>query len=83
MRSLGIPLYGTGRIFRPDESLLVIDPFNLDEKPWLRVIKGLDVGIAHPTAVAWLAYDPRAEDHLSRAHLSRIGRKGSGAWRCR
>jgi hypothetical protein len=24
----------------------------------LRVIKGLDVGIAHPTAVAWLAYDP-------------------------
>ena len=58
MRSLGIPLYGTGRIFRPDETKLVIDPFDLNTKPWLRVIKGLDVGIAHPTAVAWLAYDP-------------------------
>lgn len=58
MRSKGVPLYGSGRIFRADESLMLVDPFDLNATPWLRVMKGLDVGIAHPTAIAWLAYDP-------------------------
>ena len=58
MRSKGIPLFGSGRIFRPDEDKVLIDPFDLSTKPWMKVIKGMDVGVAHPTAGAWLAYDP-------------------------
>jgi hypothetical protein len=58
MRSKGIPLFGSGRIFRFDEAALVIPPFDLNTKPWLKCIKAVDVGIAHPTGGAWLAYDP-------------------------
>jgi hypothetical protein len=58
MRSKGIPLFGTGRIFRGDEESMLVDPFDLNEKPWLRVIKAMDVGVNHPTGAAWLAYDP-------------------------
>lgn len=58
MRSKGIPLFGTGRIFREREESMLIEPFDLALKPWMRVIKAMDVGINHPTGAAWLAYDP-------------------------
>jgi phage terminase large subunit-like protein len=59
MRAKGIPLFGTGRIFTPDESTMIVKPFNLAERPWLKCIRAIDVGInPHPTAIAWMAYDP-------------------------
>jgi phage terminase large subunit-like protein len=58
MRSKGIPLFGSGRIFRFNEDRFLIDPFDLNQKPWMKVIKAVDVGVAHPTGGAWLAYDP-------------------------
>ena len=63
MRSKGIPMFGTGRIFRPDEEKMLVDPFDIRLHPWLKVIKAIDVGLAHPTAIAWMAYDPETLTH--------------------
>lgn len=59
MRSKGIPLFGTGRIYTPDEDAILVDPFPLMERPWLKCIRAMDIGIhPHPTAIVWIAYDP-------------------------
>lgn len=63
MRSKGIPLFGSGRIFRPDEAKMVIEPFDLRVRVGLKVIKAMDVGVAHPTAIVWLAYDPEIKTY--------------------
>jgi phage terminase large subunit-like protein len=60
MRSKGLPLFGSGKVFDFNESLCVIDPFDLRARPWLRVLRGLDVGIDHPTGMVWMAYDPES-----------------------
>lgn len=60
MRSLGIPMFGTGRIFSVAEDRILTDPFDLSEKPWMRCIRAIDLGIDHPTAIAWLALDPES-----------------------
>jgi phage terminase large subunit-like protein len=55
MRSKGIPFFGSGLVYPVAENRLKIDPFPIPEH-WL-VIKAIDLGINHPTAIAWLAYD--------------------------
>jgi len=57
MRTKGIPFFGSGLVFPIPESRIKIDPFELKEIPWLRVIRAIDLGINHPTAIAWLGYD--------------------------
>jgi len=55
MRSMGIPVFGSGLVFPlPDEDLM-IDPIELPQE-WPRVC-GLDFGWDHPTAAVWMAWD--------------------------
>ena len=60
MRSKGIPYYGSGKVFQFNEAQCVIKPFDIGERPWYRVIRCMDIGIDHPTAIGWLAYDPES-----------------------
>jgi phage terminase large subunit-like protein len=57
MRSKGVPYFGEGLVFPVPEERIKTEPFELHEIPWLRFIRAIDLGIDHPTAVAWLAYD--------------------------
>lgn len=57
MRTKGIPFFGTGLVFPIPEKRIKVEPFELKEIPWLRFIRAIDLGIDHPTAIAWLAYD--------------------------
>jgi hypothetical protein len=57
MRSKGVPFFGSGLVYPIPEDRVVIDPFPLSQRPWLRVIRAMDLGIGHPTAIVWLAYD--------------------------
>lgn len=61
MRSLGIPMLGQGRVFTTAEDRIRIPPFDTAERPWLRVLRALDIGIDHPTAIVWAAYDPESD----------------------
>lgn len=54
-RALGIPILGSGRVFAVDEALLRVDPIQIPDS-W-PVICGIDFGIDHYTACAWLAWD--------------------------
>lgn len=54
-RTKGLPIQGSGKIFKTLEERIKIDPIPLP-KHWPR-IAGLDVGIDHPTAAVWLAWD--------------------------
>ncbi len=55
MRSLGIPIFGSGQVFMvPDEDIM-IDPIELPSE-WPRIC-GLDFGWDHPTAAVWMAWD--------------------------
>lgn len=54
-RTKGIPILGAGRVFQLDESLITVAPFEIPDS-WPR-IAGIDFGIDHPTAIAWLAWD--------------------------
>ncbi len=54
-RTAGIPMMGTGAVYDvPDEELLV-DPFKIPL--YYRRICGIDYGVDHPAAAAWLAHD--------------------------
>ena len=62
MRRKGMPLFGHGLVFPISEKILKVAPETEDGRPitsipWLRYIRAIDLGINHPTAVAWLAYD--------------------------
>lgn len=54
-RAKGIPILGSGRVFPVAEELLRVDPFSLPDS-WPRIC-GIDFGIDHYTALAWLAWD--------------------------
>lgn len=54
-RTMGIPMMGEGRVFKTAESQFVVDPIPIP-KHWAR-ISGLDIGLAHPAASAWIAWD--------------------------
>ena len=57
MRSQGTPYFGSGLCYTVPDSRIRIDPFLVEKIPWLRFIRAMDVGIDHPTAIVWLAYD--------------------------
>jgi phage terminase large subunit-like protein len=58
-RVLGIPLMGEGLVFPVDVEDITINPIEVP-RHWARIC-GLDFGIDHPTAAAWLAYDRDAD----------------------
>jgi phage terminase large subunit-like protein len=69
MRSKGIPMFGTGKIFTFDEELCQMQPVDLMLYPWWKCLRSIDIGIDHPTAIAWLAYDPESDvTHVVRTH---------------
>lgn len=51
----GVPMLGSGRVFPIAESAITEDAFELPQH-FARIV-GLDFGINHPTAAAWLAWD--------------------------
>ncbi len=54
-RAKGVPMMGSGRVFAVTESAIKIDAFNLPGH-WPRIV-GLDLGIDHPAAMVWMAWD--------------------------
>lgn len=55
MRSRGIPLMGSGLVFPISDESVMVDSFPIP-KHWSRIV-GMDIGIDHPFAAAWLAHD--------------------------
>ena len=54
-RTKGVPMMGTGRVYTVDDDVILCDPFPIPDH--FRRIMGLDFGIDHPAAGAWIAYD--------------------------
>jgi phage terminase large subunit-like protein len=63
MRSKGVPFIGSGMVFPVPESKIICEPFDVSQKPWLHMIKAIDIGIDHPTAIVWVAFDPNDGTH--------------------
>ncbi len=66
MRSKGVPYFGSGLVYAIPESRISTSPITEDGKPitsipYLRYIRAIDIGINHPTAIVWLAYDPEID----------------------
>jgi len=86
-RAKGVPTLGSGRVFPVTEDSIREPAINIP-KHWPRV-GGLDIGIDHPTATAWVAWDRdtdtvhiydcyRMRDGVIPIHASAI--KGRGQW---
>jgi phage terminase large subunit-like protein len=63
MRKKGVPMCGEGLVFPVSEKAIKVSPIlengsRLTDMAHIRYIRGIDLGINHPTAVAWLAYNP-------------------------
>jgi hypothetical protein len=59
MRSKGIPFFGSGQVYNCPEERITFEPFPLGAAPtYLRYIRAMDLGIDHPTAIVWMAWDP-------------------------
>lgn len=58
-RTKGIPMMGEGAVFKVEESEISCAPFEIP-KHFARIC-GIDFGIDHPAAAAWVAYD-RGQD---------------------
>ena len=56
MRSKGIPFFGSGLVYPVAENRISIPDFKIP--PYYRLIRAMDLGINHPTAVVWLAHSP-------------------------
>lgn len=54
-RAKGVPILGSGRVWPIAESQIVVQPFSIPDH-W-PVICGVDFGIDHPSAGAWIAWD--------------------------
>jgi phage terminase large subunit-like protein len=54
-RIKGIPMLGEGRIFMTPEEHITCDPFEIPR--YWPVLAALDIGIAHPTAAVYMAWD--------------------------
>ena len=61
MRTKGIPFFGEGMVYTCPDERIKWEPFKVEAVPWLRFIRSMDLGISHPTAIAWLAYDPEID----------------------
>ena len=63
MRSKGVPFFGEGLVYTCADSLISTSGFieetgkPLTSLPWLKYIRAMDLGISHPTAIVWMAYD--------------------------
>lgn len=58
-RTKGEPTMGAGRVFPVLEEAIAWEPVELPRA--CRRIIGLDIGWDHPTAAAWLSYDPESD----------------------
>ena len=54
-RMFGVPMMGEGRIFSEPEDNVIVDPFPIPSH-YAR-LGGVDFGIYHPAADAWIAWD--------------------------
>jgi len=59
MRSKGVPFFGSGLVYPIAESRISIPDFKIP--PYFRCIRAMDLGINHPTAIVWLAYDMESD----------------------
>ena len=59
MRSKGVPFFGSGLVYPIAESRISIPDFKIPA--YYRCIRAMDLGIDHPTAIVWLAYDNEAD----------------------
>ena len=86
MRSRGIPVMGEGLIYDIDEREIIMDPIDIPDH-W-RTVCGLDIGITHPTAAVWTAYDAASDtmyiydcyyqtDSIPAMHAMAINSRGS------
>lgn len=84
-RTKGIPMLGQGRIFRVAESEIVIDPIEIPDH-WARIC-GIDFGLSHNAAAAWIAWDRdtntkylydcwRGKNKLTSEHAQVINQRG-------
>ncbi len=58
-RTAGVPMMGEGRVFTVSEDDIKCDPFEIP--PHYARICGIDFGIDHPAAAAWIAWDRDAD----------------------
>lgn len=56
-RSMGIPMLGSGRIYKFNDSEITYKQEGEIPYYWPR-IAGLDIGVDHPTTICWIALDP-------------------------
>lgn len=77
MRSKGVPFFGSGLVYPIPEERIVCDPFQLEEMPWIRVLRAMDLGIAHPTAIVWLGWDPEFDVIYVMRDYSEKGREAA------
>jgi phage terminase large subunit-like protein len=54
-RIKGLPMLGEGRVFTAPEEFITCEPFEIPL--YWPILAGLDIGIAHPTAAAKIAWD--------------------------
>ncbi|QZI80502.1 terminase large subunit [Escherichia phage vB_EcoP-CHD5UKE1] len=59
MRSKGMPLLGSGLIYDVSDDTIKCEPFEIPDT-WKRVC-AIDIGIDHPTAAVWTAYDANTD----------------------
>jgi phage terminase large subunit-like protein len=86
LRSKGVPILGEGRVFPISEDAIICEPFELPAH--YRKLVGIDFGWTHPTAAAFVAYDPdrdtifiydeyRKTDALPAVHAAAIRARGN------
>ena len=54
-RAKGVPMMGSGGVYTIADEEIMCDPFELPS--YFRRIVGIDFGIDHPAAAAWIAFD--------------------------
>ncbi len=77
MRSKGVPFFGSGLVYPIPEERITCDPFQLSEMPWIKVLRAMDLGIAHPTAIVWLGWDPEFDVIYVMRDYSEKGREAA------
>ena len=86
-RESGVPMLGSGAVYNISDSQIQCEPFPIPS--YFRRLVGVDFGIDHPVAGAWIAYDADADiiyvtdcyrerDWTAMQHAHRI--KSGGQW---
>ena len=58
-RTKGIPMMGTGLVYPVPDELILCERFEIPD--YYRRICGIDFGIDHPAAAAWICHDPDSD----------------------